>query len=169
MIIDIPGGTATLRDTISVGKRREIRRLSLGALGVMSKVQNLSEDSSLADLAQLEMQPDDAKVMFDVQDATQDATILAFLESWTLDQPLPTADTIGELDAELYDALAEGVNKIGVLGGVDTSVNPAKDSPTDGSPSSDSDSKDEPTLTSPLITSSSNGTESTVTESSIPV
>ena len=125
MQIDIPGGKATLRDTITIRERREIQRIALDAMGLANQ---LSGDS-------VALQPKDAELLMTTQDKMADATLIAYLKEWTLKSPLPTLDTIVEMDGDVYDAITAAIEK-NSLTGVDTS--PAKDplSPTSGSPDS---------------------------------
>jgi hypothetical protein len=169
MEIQIPGGTATLRDTLTIRERREIQRIALGA---MSLANQITGDSVAMNAA-------DAGLLMDTQDKMADATLVAYLQSWTLDKPLPTLDTIDEtgkvfpgtideMDGDVYDAITAAIEKNSALAGVDTSPSRDKQSPMLGSPFYAGTSKDEPTPTLPSTTTSSNGTESTVSESSIP-
>ena len=159
MIIDIPGGTATLKDTLTIRERRAIQHIALGA---MSLANQLTGDS-------VALNPTDAGLLMDTQDQMTDATLIAYLVSWTLDKPLPTLDTIDEMDGDVYDAITDAIEKKGGVAGVDTSPSKDKQSPMQGSPFSDGTSKDEPTLTPPSTTTSSSDTESTLSESSTPV
>jgi hypothetical protein len=123
--IDIPGGTATLRDTLTIRERRAIQRIALDAMGLANQ---LTSDS-------VALQPKDAELLMTTQDKMADATLIAYLQAWSFDKPLPTLDTIDEMDGDVYDAITAAIEKNSALAGVDTS--PAKDpaSPTKGSPS----------------------------------
>jgi hypothetical protein len=122
--IDIPGGKATLRDTLTIRERREIQRIALDAMGLANQ---LTGDS-------VALQPKDAELLMTTQDKMADATLIAYLKEWTLGKPLPTLDTIDEMDGDVYDAITAAIEKNSALAGVDTS--PAKDplSPTRGLP-----------------------------------
>ena len=124
MQIDIPGGTATLKDTLTIRERREIQHIALAAMSLANQLSGTS----------VALNPTDAALLMDTQDKMADATLIAYIVSWTLDKPLPTLDTIDEMDGDVYDAITAAIEK-NRLTGVDTS--PAKDprSPTKGSPS----------------------------------
>ena len=125
MIIEIPGGKATLRDTLTIRERREIQRIALDAMGLANQLTGTS----------VALQPKDAELLMTTQDKMADATLIAYLKEWTLKSPLPTLETITEMDGDVYDAITAAIEKNSALAGVDTS--PAKDpaSPTSGSPS----------------------------------
>ena len=125
MIIEIPGGKATLRDTLTIRERREIQRIALDAMGLANQLSGTS----------VALQPKDAELLMTTQDKMADATLIAYLKEWTLKSPLPTLETITEMDGDVYDAITAAIEKNSALAGVDTS--PAKDpaSPTSGSPS----------------------------------
>ena len=59
------------------------------------------------------------------------ATVVAMLQSWTLDRPLPTMDTIGDLEGDLYDSLDEAIGGVttAIAQGVDLEPSPDPDSP----------------------------------------
>jgi len=122
--IDIPGGTATLRDTLTIRERRAIQRIALDAMGLANQ---LTSDS-------VALQPKDAELLMTTQDKMADATLVAYLQAWSLDKPLPTLDTIDEMDGDVYDAITAAIEKKGGVAGVDTSPNKNKESPTSDSP-----------------------------------
>lgn len=65
------------------------------------------------------------------------ATVVAMLQAWDLDQPLPTMETIGDLEGELYDSLDAAVGGVSAAVALGVNLDP---SPDPGSPSSDSGS-----------------------------
>jgi hypothetical protein len=136
MIVAIPGGEATLRDTLTIKERRTLRAIATSAMELAQKA-GANEALNTAD----------ADFMLATQDRLADATLLAFLVSWTLDKPLPTADTIGEMDGNVYDAISKAIEDHGGAFGIDTSPTVDKSSPTNGSLGSGTSSKGEPTPT----------------------
>lgn len=151
--IDIPGGRAILRDQNELKQRhrRDIELAALAAQGVFTKLTAAGFDPAAPDAAAF------SKVTLSRSEwaATlelQDATILAFLQEWTLPVPLPTWDTLGDLDTDVYDALKEATAKLGAGTAVlavdfapsDPTAPGFSETPTSDSASSDSNSKDEP-------------------------
>ena len=125
MQIDIPGGTATLKDTLTIRERRAIQHIALSA---MSLANQLTGDS-------VALNPTDAGLLMDTQDQMTDATLIAYLVEWSLGKPPPTLDTIDEMDADVYDAINAAIEKKGGVAGVDTSPNKDKESPISDLPS----------------------------------
>lgn len=133
--VDIPGGQVTLRDAaeLNVRQRRRIEVIAMQLGPVMSKLEKVTATSGMDDLDLSEHQ---ASLVFDLQDAT----ILSAVASWTLDRPIPTAETVGDLDVALYDALAAATaTLVATVAPVDfsPSANPEDGSPTGGSDGSD--------------------------------
>ncbi len=114
--VDIPGGTATFRDKLTTERqRRPIKRAAFVASGAIAKLPQAAEsgppdDTKLAEqLGALSLTAEEADAVMGLMDAT----ILSFLESWTLDAPLPgSPDDLLDLDAEVYDALVEQARKL---------------------------------------------------------
>lgn len=104
--IDFPGGSAELRDGPDIRQRdrRLVLSAGLAAAGALAKIeaQNI-EPSAIAekDVASLGLTFAEAEAFQDMQDAM----IVASLCSWTLAQPLPTMQTVGDLKPDVYDAL----------------------------------------------------------------
>lgn len=114
-IIPIPGGTATLRDKlVSERHYRILEAAYIAAAPALKKVAeraseepteqtDFEEDSSELGANSIEgMDHKETMMLLDLQDAA----IVAFLESWTLPQPLPTLETVGDLERGLFKALA---------------------------------------------------------------
>jgi len=125
--IDVPGGQATLRDVedLTVRQRRvvqagsfmtarRIARMPRETLEMVQQAQDSGDFEPTADnearvAGLLELLPGTADEAIEMM-ATQDAAIVVFLESWTLERALPTsAAMVGDLPGGLYDVLAEGV------------------------------------------------------------
>lgn len=192
--IDIPGGQATLfgPGEMTERRRRLIRSASMAAAPVLMKLpadllerQEQAVKAAAADPGSAEAKQaveaaaaaiDKALKGLDLSMADgdklgqmQDAAIVALLVSWTRPEPLPTMDTVQDLDWALYDALAEATKSSAAavaLADVDFSPNPDQGSPT--SPSSDSDGRLRDAQAG-LTPTSPTGGESTSTESYIPV
>lgn len=110
--IPIPGGYAVFRENLKVRQRRLIETAGIQAVRALGKLPNEVTkgeiDPTTVALDALDLSDSEADSIFFIQDAA----ILAYLESWTLDRPLPTKETIGDLEVELYDALVEGARKV---------------------------------------------------------
>lgn len=120
--IPIPGGHAILRDNDDVRERgrRYVRTALMAAAHVYDRIpEDVREKAGgkgpEAEAAQRTFDrllagaiktPEDGEAIF----AVHDGAILAVLESWTLQRPLPkTRDELQDLDRDLYDALSEAV------------------------------------------------------------
>lgn len=96
-----------------------------------------------------------------VWEELREATVVATLKSWTLDRPLPTLRTIGDLDQDLYEALLDAAGGIGAQQlETDFSVKRDKIDPATGEEfptggSSDSEWPSETDRESPSTTTSS--------------
>ena len=85
----------------------------------------------------------------------QDATIIAVLASWSLEDPLPDMDTVGDIDVDVYDALKQATAELGAEITAETfdPPDPRSDGFTDSptTPSADSSNGSEGAGTSPSI------------------
>ena len=130
--VAIPGGTAVVRapSELRVRHRRVVESAALAAAALIQRLEP-GTDELPGDLSAEEA----GKLL-----TLQDATIVASLESWTLPDPLPTLETVGDLPVGVYDALAEATRRTGAelaLRGTDFSARPIKEeSPTEPSGSS---------------------------------
>ena len=109
--VEIPGGNAQLREKheIKVRHRRLVESASVGAAVALAKLPSDEAELEAATLADLDLTTDEADGLFKLQDAT----IVAALDSWTLPDPIPTLATVGDLDPDVYDALAEATRELG--------------------------------------------------------
>ena len=109
--VEIPGGNAQLREKheIKVRHRRLIEAASVGAAVALSKLPSDPDELETATLTDLKLTKDEAGSLFELQDAT----IVAALDSWTRPEAIPTLATVGDLDPEVYDALAEATSDLG--------------------------------------------------------
>lgn len=110
--VEIPGGTATFREKLTTERqRRPIKRAAFAASSAIAKLPTeRPEDGSIQELlATLPLSASEADSLLSLYDAT----ILAFLESWTLPRPLPQSDDdLLDLESELYDALQDAASKL---------------------------------------------------------
>jgi hypothetical protein len=114
--VEIPGGSATIRDREDILTRHRtlLRATAFVAASAIAKIPRKpgekpgdpdEVDWDNADKVGLTY-TDTAAIM-----ALEDAAIVALLESWTLPAPLPTLDTVQDLAPKLYDALSEAVRR----------------------------------------------------------
>ena len=134
--IEIPGGTAQIRglDELTVGQERMIQRGHIATLRILMASSDLTErleqqaerlkaeqgdeavqtqDELVASmdgptrLAMLRSSLGASDEDLMVMERYQSAVVLAFLDSWTLDRPLPTMETIDGLPGKLFRVLTE--------------------------------------------------------------
>jgi hypothetical protein len=165
--VEIPGGNAQLREKheIKVRHRRLVESASVGAAVALAKLPSDEAELEAATLADLDLTTDEADGLFKLQDAT----IVAALDSWTLPDPIPTLSTVGDLDPDVYDALAEASRELGTAIATEESFDPPNPqsegfdaSPTSRSAGSEEHSKDdqEPVSTeTPQTTTTSGATD----------
>lgn len=142
--VEIPGGTAQIREQrdLSVRQRRMIEVAGIKASGLLRKLPEGVQIEQMQGIDTLEL----LRMGFDESDLEafqnlQDITILATLASWTLDRPLPTAETVGDLPGPLYDALSGESSAPGAEVVTGFEVSPDPQSPTNGSAGSVNGSK----------------------------
>jgi hypothetical protein len=171
--IEIPGGIAKIKDQKDLRGRdtKLIKAYALAAQSVLMKIPDEAQPQtgeSKEDAGKrlevylkehpLQMTGQEGMLMLDMKEAT----MVAYLASWTLDIPLPTMDTIGDLPDEVYQALDDAVGGDAIkvaAASVDFDVNPDKSSPTGPSKSSDSTSRAEVSQDQESIQKSENGTD----------
>jgi hypothetical protein len=119
--IELPGGgwadirepgTGELIDQVTVKGRRGIMvvrgRVSREGRDLMNRIAKMPEgperDAAL-EAVEDSLSEDDYNTMMRVTEAT----LVANLAAWSLDQPLPTTKTVEDLPTPLYDALSEVV------------------------------------------------------------
>ena len=114
MNVDLPDGTAVLRDKLVTERQyRIIESAFLTGQSVMAKLSengltdDMTDEEKAAIAAATPMNLDEANTMLDLQDAA----IVAFLESWTLVQdgkprPLPKLADVQDVEREIYKPLA---------------------------------------------------------------
>lgn len=168
--VNIPGGSATLRDKEDTKQRhkRLVQSAAIAAAPLLSKLpEDVAERESMteAEVMALAANRQEVESLFELQDAT----IVALLMSWTLPDPLPDMDTIGDLDPEVYEALSKAVSSLGSQLQAESFDPVAPDSkefeasPTDPSSDSDNGSRGVTALRSvPVPPSSGTSTDSGV-------
>ena len=131
--VQLPGdATAVIRDPdeLTERQRRVMRTALLGAFG--DSLASIDLDNPAADM-KIKVTPELGAVMFQMRDAS----ITAGLVAWSLPEPLPTLETVQDLPAPLYDALADACASLATGMTLDTSPNPDPASPTQPSSASD--------------------------------
>ena len=145
-LVEIPGGQATLREKLSVGQRRRIERARWGAMALLSDV-DIPADAlregpdQVAAATQIKITKQGALDLEEARADVDNVRLLVHLESWTLASPLPTAETIEDMDEDVFNALIAEIEKLPPppsFGFTPVGV----DSPTAGSPSSNGQSKE---------------------------
>jgi len=178
--VDIPGGTAVLREASEM-RGRDRNLIKAAAMAASSAIQKMgaemerlkaegkTDEEATAGLSTVDISLTKEESLGLIE--LREATIVASLLSWSRDEPLPTSATIGDLPADLYDALdaAIGGAALGLNAGTeDFSPTPKMDEevPTGSSGSSDGPSKADPeSMSTPTLPTAG---ESTATESSTP-
>lgn len=112
-VVAIPGGTAFIRsnDEVRVRDKRRVEAASLDLLPLAAKLGNKDvDDLKLTEMAELGLTSEDIERV----NRMQDLTILAYLGQWNRkDEPLPTLETIGDLDEATYKVLADETKEAG--------------------------------------------------------
>ena len=178
--VEIPGGYAILRDQSELRGRDRmlIKAAAMAASPAIEKMPNTVKEGKQDDETEEESQARMATEMGSLQLTWQEsmallelrqATMVACLKYWSLDLPLPTMDTIGDLDADMYDALDTAIGGVttAVAAATDFEAQPGKENPTGNSKSSDLPLKDG--VAPQLIPSTPSDGVNTPTENSTPV
>ncbi len=184
--VPIPGGTANFRerghDEIPGRSVKLIRAAALAAASELADYPQLFEPprEGETDEQRQERLGESLKdmVLSTEQamswDNVREATAVAMLASWSLDRPLPTLATIGDLPEDLYDALLTAVGGVSA-GELETDFTPkiAKRDPVTGEefPTGASDASNGPSEATPSNLSTQtpeNAGESTGTDLSTP-
>lgn len=173
--VEIPGGTAKFLET-SGESRDEIpgRAVKLIKAGSMAALTQLSDYPELFEPPRMVRDnesgedrpetPEERSARLDSRlkgmrlsveqamafDNMREATVVALLHSWTLDRRLPTLETIGDLDGDLYSALlaaAGGMSAAELEENFKETGDPHDEVPTGGFGSSSDGSKASPQST----------------------
>ena len=120
-VVEIPGGQATIRDVseMSVKQRRMVQKAMMMVTHIYARVpievlEEAAKEGEEGEVGRRKVALLMATLPIEEQEADallgqQDASIVAFLDSWTIDRPLPTKETVADLPADLYDALQNAV------------------------------------------------------------
>ena len=178
--VEIPGGYAILRDQDELrGRDRNlIKAAAMAAQGAIAKmpddIQSGKKDDETDEQFRLRTEKAMDNLGLTLVEAgallqLREATIIAVLKEWTINLPLPTMETLGDLPADLYDALDAAIGGVtaAVAQPVDFDPQPGQENPTGGSTSSDMPSAE--TAEPASIPSLPSDGESTTTDGSIPV
>lgn len=153
-IVEIPGGSATIRapEDVKQRARRQLETAAVLAAPIYQRINAKRKELERErggpvkpedlNLTEVELSREDFDLMYEVQTAT----ILAYLESWTLERDLPrTAEELDDLPASLYDALKLATSQDGAdaIAPVDFSVSPDPESPTEGDSASSKSSRED--------------------------
>lgn len=163
-IVAIPGGQAELREKLTVAGKDATLEESVALLGLLrEKFPNAKDPFEEFKKVDLKEHPEFLdRDLLHVFNRTQRVGIVAWLKSWTLDEPVPrTIEDVGELDVDLYEALSKHIAPLLAKAqkGIDTTtVSLDPESPT--SPSSDSD-EGGPEATTPTTTPPSGSSDDT--------
>ncbi len=141
MIATIPGGQAELREKVTAGGRQAMLAASVDVSHGYRRCFPEQATTKIADIDPQVFQNGADGALLDAVHRYQNAGIVAFVKSWSLPQPVPTMDTVEDLDVDVYDALAAAVSPlaaraiVGEKFGADGASDP--DSPTEPSAASD--------------------------------
>jgi hypothetical protein len=138
-IIVIPGGQAELRKKVTVDGKQLLQEASYGMFAWQQK--NFPDVKDFADIPASDYDGDLVKEMH----GFQRGCVVAILKSWSLDEPLPTMATIGEMDPDLYEVLVDKCQPLANAALVGTDLAPAlkedgtldRENPTQTSPDSE--------------------------------
>jgi hypothetical protein len=105
-VVEIPGGTASLREAHEIRQRDRRRVVSAGlaAAGALAKIteQNRTRgELETLDVSALGLTFEEAEAF----QLLQKATIVASVAAWSRPEPVPTWDTVEDLPANVYTAL----------------------------------------------------------------
>ena len=152
-VVEIPGGSATIRGKDEVQQRAR-RRLEAALIDVGPAFKKINDKRrEMAREKGMEVAPEEVNLSdagltredFDAMYEMQTATILAYLQSWSLEREMPkTQEELDDLPVGLYDALRAATVPEGadaVVERVDFEPHPDADRPTEGGTGSGSRSR----------------------------
>ncbi len=143
--VTIPGGTAHFRerdaDEISGRAVKIMRAAAVAAATTLADYPQLFEPprAGESDEQREERLNEELKgVALSTEQAMawdnmREATVVALLADWTLERPLPTLQTIGDLPEKLYDALLDAVGGVSAAD-LETDFNPGTENDENGEP-----------------------------------
>ncbi|MGH9122853.1 MAG: hypothetical protein ACRDYC_13075 [Acidimicrobiales bacterium] len=135
MHVELPEGhSAELREKATVGGRDLLREHSVEVFGMVSR--RWPGARKIEDIPRSEL---DAATLRGFHLFNR-AAVVALLKGWTFSDPLPTMETITEMDPDVYDILAEAVAlpAVKTLMGREYKPEEAPDAESPTEPSSDS-------------------------------
>jgi hypothetical protein len=163
---DIPGGTATFYDEKEIPNRNRLI-LRAGALAAERVLAKIFASALRPPAEGVELTPAEQAERARYVPALSYAESLAFLEwrhsivvaslkSWTLPEPLPTMETIADLEPDLLQRLEEIGDEIrvGQMLATDFQVSTDRDSPFNGSPTTNPPSSEAAPSTTPSSSNS---------------
>ena len=125
------GGWAELRESadLKVRHRHLLEAASVAATPAMRKLPDDLPTDPVA-IAALDMGEILAKGALTFEEAhtlerLQEAVVVAFTAGWSLKDPLPTMDTVGDMATDLYDAIAEATRGEGAKAVKDIAFEPS--------------------------------------------
>lgn len=112
----IPGGEATFRDKLKVRQRNLIEDAQGALMALVSKIPpeilSAAAGDELPAGTVVQLTAEDGRELRRLQREVTEARLIAYLESWTLPRPLPTMETLGDEDEDVYDALMDAVDRL---------------------------------------------------------
>ena len=122
-IVEIPGGTATLRDpghpTVRDKRRAQVLALRIGSDPDFAAAMGSVEGTDGTPITSL------GDRSLDILSRTNEIRVLNLLESWTIDRPLPKwFDDLDDLPLEIYNPIDEAATRL--------AEEAEKDAPKDG-------------------------------------
>ncbi len=151
------GGWAEFRDKLNVRGRQMITAIAMGA--DPETFERLNADDVTPDDMALGLSVRQANVVLDVQSAT----IVAALIAWSSADPLPTMETIGDMDIDLYDALLVALPATTVQSAAKVDLDPSMemdDRPTGRSGASNGHAVAKTPKSIPVLANSTQSTDS---------
>lgn len=149
-VVQIMGGTALIREQADLRGRDRmlIKAAAMAAASAIEKmpdsVREGQQEGETEEEAQKRMAQEVGALDLTIGESMallelRQATMIACLDSWTLNLPLPTFDNVGDLPADLYDALDAAIGGVttAVAAAVDFEPQPGQENPTGSSSSSD--------------------------------
>lgn len=102
----VPGGMVELREKPSVGGRELIQETLFDMIATLRRKMPDVEVEKLSDLQDLPLDKIDGEFIR-ASNQLQRAGVVAFVKSWSFAIPLPTMANVGDMDPDVYDALAK--------------------------------------------------------------
>jgi hypothetical protein len=104
---DLPDGQwAMIRDREEITRKgkRSILVIASQLASILPQIQGATDETDMADLPLTEAQADAMMRL-------SEASVVALLAEWSLPDPLPTLDTVGDMPATLFEALEQATAK----------------------------------------------------------